>query len=304
VSWRGKLETLRDRTRQSLVTHGLDLVDPELAPVARLRQPVLDVLPPDALALDPDIYVPQVELGAPGIEFRLQEQLRLLERLGMHKRLFAELRRDPSLSRGSVSADRLFNGQYHTPDAEVYAAMIADRRPRAIVEVGAGYSTRIARKTIDLLALPTELVVVDPNPRVRIGATADLWIQTRIENSKKLEVGATDFLFIDSSHVIRPGGDAQYLLNHLVPALPVGAVVHVHDVFCPWDYPDAYRRRLYTEQYVVQALLSGSRRYRILFATHLMARRHTEGMRAAFGPTVGAGQDHHGSSLWFEVGAD
>ncbi len=60
------------------------------------------------------------------------------------------------------------NGFFLTPDAEVYASMILDRRPRRIIEVGSGFSTLIARKTIQHVGYPTKLVAVDPYPRTNV----------------------------------------------------------------------------------------------------------------------------------------
>jgi hypothetical protein len=136
-----------------------------------------------------------------------------------------------------------------------------------------------------------------------MAAATDTWLRTRVEAlSVDDEVFRSQrpILFIDSSHAVRAGGDAPFLLNRLVPSLPPGTLVHVHDVFTPYDYPDAYRRRLYGEQYVLQALLSHAPRFRVVFATHHMARRYTAELQGVFGAVVGADQ-HCGASLWFEI---
>jgi hypothetical protein len=52
---------------------------------------------------------------------------------------------------------------------------------------------------------------------------------------------------------------------------------------------------------VLGALLAYSARYRVLFSSHLMARRHGATMRATFGRCVGVEPDFFGSSLWFEI---
>lgn len=302
MSWRGRFETIGLSVRDHVVTGVLTLVDPELVTIARLRSSISDVLPPNALRLRDSDYVPRLQLGAHGIDYREPEQLARIERWRTLQPLFAEIRAETSLRQGPERRDRLYNGQFHTPDAEIYAAFIADRRPTSIIEVGAGFSTRIARRAIDVLGTGTSLTVIDPQPRVAIDSIGDEVIVARVEelgNDFQVEPGS--FLFIDSSHVVRAGGDVPFLLNQIVPALPAGVTVQIHDYFCPWDYPDAYRRRLYTEQYVVQALLAHAPRFRVLFAAHLMARRHAERMRDTFGPRVADDPDHFGSSLWFET---
>jgi hypothetical protein len=303
MSWRGKAETLAAIVRKRAIQRSLDLLDPELATFTRLRGALRDVVPPNTPTLDAKSYVPDALLGWLGIEFDEADQLTLLERWGGDRQpLFAELRAEPSINVSAADSDAVTNGQFHTPDAEVYAALIADRKPSRIVEVGAGYSTRVARKTIDEIGLATELCVIDPAPRVPIEMIADRFVQKRLEDvADELGLGAGTMLFIDSSHVVRTGGDIPVLFNQIVPGLPAGVIVHVHDVFIPWDYPASYQRRLYTEQYVLGALLAYSARYRILFSSHLMARRHGDAMRAAFGSRVGVETDFFGSSLWFAI---
>jgi hypothetical protein len=303
MSWRGKAQTLAAIVREQVLVQSLRVLDPELAAYARLRGALGDVVPPGASSLDATSYVPEVVLGSRGVEFHEGDQLRLLERWGdRHRPLFAALRAEPSINVAAATSGTLLNGQFHTPDAEVYAALIADRKPSKIIEVGAGYSTRVARKTIDELGLATELCVIDPAPRVAIENVADRFVAMRLEDAvEELQLRAGTMLFIDSSHVVRTGGDIPVIFNQIVPGLPTGVAVHVHDIFIPWDYPAAYQRRLYTEQYALCALLAYSPRYRVLFSSHLMARRHGEAMHSAFGPRVGADADFFGSSIWFEI---
>ena len=45
-----------------------------------------------------------------------------------------------------------------------------------------------------------------------------------------------DILFIDSSHGVKIGGDVNYPSLQVVPRLKPGVIVHIHDVFLPFDY--------------------------------------------------------------------
>ena len=112
-------------------------------------------------------------------------------------------------------------------------------------------------------------------------------------------VGAGDLLFIDSSHVLRAGGDLPYLFGEVVPSLPVGVLVHVHDIYLPFAYPSRFAKAMWTEQYVLQAMLAHTPRYQVVFASHMMGRDHTEAMRQAFGPYVGSNPKAYGQSFWF-----
>ena len=195
------------------------------------------------------------------------------------------------------------NPFFATPDAEFYAGLIADRRPDTIVEVGGGYSTVVARRTIERAGLPTRIVVVDPEPRTDVAGSADELIRSRVEEVGADRLGLTSdtLLFIDSSHVVRPRGDVPWLFGELLPTLPSGVLVHVHDVFLPWDYPDSMRLRLYGEQYVLQALLAHSKRYRVIAAVHCLCRRHPDALRATFGDWLDHEPGLYGGSFWLEV---
>lgn len=45
-----------------------------------------------------------------------------------------------------------------------------------------------------------------------------------------------DILFIDSSHIIRPGGDVLFEYLEILPRLKKGVYVHIHDIFSPNNY--------------------------------------------------------------------
>jgi hypothetical protein len=143
--------------------------------------------------------------------------------------------------------------------------------------------------------------VVDPEPRADVGAAVDLLIRSGVQEieSDAVPLGEPMILFIDSSHVTRIGGDVPYLYNQVVPNLASGSLVHVHDIFIPFDYRDDYHPRHYTEQYVVHALLARSAGLLVEFACVYMSWRHPHEMRATFGDTVPS--RHAGASLWFSV---
>ncbi len=239
-----------------------------------------------------------------GIDLRVDEQLeRLTAWTERGTDVFAAIRADRKVNLTGPTDGPVSNDYYPTPDAEVYASLILDLAPGRIVEVGGGFSTLVARHAIERSGLDTALVVVDPEPRTEVRAAASELVQQRVETlaMEDLAVRGGDILFIDSSHVVRTGGDLPHLLLEIVPRLQSGAVVHVHDIYLPYGYASEYAKRLWTEQYLVQALLSGSTRYDVVFATHMMSRRHPNAMREAFGPSVGTTPVRHGASFWFTV---
>lgn len=239
-----------------------------------------------------------------GIDLNPQEQVALLEEFADFHALFTMIRTDPRINpQYHTSGDRIRNGYYPTPDAETYAAIIARTRPPRIVEVGGGYSTLIARAVIDRLQLATELVVVDPAPRTDVRLAAHRLITARVENYclAGMALPPSSILFIDSSHVLRAGGDVAYLYDEVIPNLAVGVRVHVHDIFLPFDYSASALRAWWTEQYVLEALLSHSPRYHIELTLRWLTRTAPELMARVFGPVVTENPAHGGGSVWFRI---
>jgi hypothetical protein len=258
-----------------------------------------------------DYYTPSILLGHDGIDLQVSKQLGRLDawRSERYQALFRELRQDPLindpptwLSEG-VGPAELHNGFYPTPDAEIYGAMILDIEPRNIVEVGSGYSSLIARRAIQYATLPTKLTVIDPSPRTEVRFAADEIANDPVEDSDlhHRSWGANDILFIDSSHICRSRGDVAYLFCKVIPTLPAGVFVHVHDIFIPYDYPTNYDSRCYNEQYLLYCTLSGSSRYLTILSTHYLARSRARPMQEVFSPKVGASQLYNGASYWFHV---
>jgi hypothetical protein len=256
---------------------------------------------------EPDVqpFVPLGRLGCRGLALDAEEQRARLKRWASepYPGLFAALGSDPTINTQGPGPTVIHNGFYPTPDAEIYAAMILDARPARIVEVGSGFSSLIARAAIRHCGLDTELIVIDPTPRTDVRGAVDRLILKPVEESglDGFSWGDRDILFIDSSHVCRTRGDLPYLFCRVLPALPAGMTVHVHDIFLPYDYPNNYDLRCYNEQYLLFCLLNESARYRTLLATHWLSREHGEAMRAVFGEAVGRDPLYFGASYWFRI---
>ena len=112
------------------------------------------------------------------------------------------------------------------------------------------------------------------------------------------DLGAGDILFVDSSHVLMPGSDVDCILNHLLPRLPAGVVVHFHDIFLPDAYPAAWSWRGYNEQNAVAALLSGG--WRLLWSSHWVATRMSGDVVAAGLARLPLNAGGYEGSLWLE----
>jgi hypothetical protein len=187
------------------------------------------------------------------------------------------------------------NGFFETVDAEIAYCMVRHYKPRRIVEVGGGYSSRVMAAALDqnfkLNGVRGELVTIDPYPdRFPQKALSDRvhLITQNIQNVDLdvfLSLQSGDFLFLDSSHVVAIGSDVVREYLEIVPRLAGGVVIHAHDIFIPADYPrEAVLHNLafWSEQYLLQALLMFSPQFEVLWGSSCMQSRATTALESAF----------------------
>jgi hypothetical protein len=187
-------------------------------------------------------------------------------------------------------------------DAAITYSFVRGYRPRRIVEVGSGHSTRFMAEAIADGDLSTKLMAIDPAPRASIVGTRAQLVRNPVPDcgdAPFAELGSGDILFIDSSHVLMPGTDVDYLLNRILPGLPVGTLVHFHDVFLPEDYPAAWAWRGYNEQLGVATLLLGGA-WRVLFSSHYVETRMPSEVAASAVGSMSLVPSARPSSIWLE----
>ncbi|MFQ5467721.1 MAG: class I SAM-dependent methyltransferase [Kiloniellaceae bacterium] len=185
-------------------------------------------------------------------------------------------------------------------DAAVAYAMVRHLAPRNIVEIGAGHSTRFLARAIADGGLDTRFLAIDPAPRAVVdGLAVELCRQTVQDADPEIfaRLGPGDLLTIDSSHILVPGSDVDLLFGRVLPALPAGALVHIHDVFLPDDYPPAWEWRGYNEQLGVLPLLLGGG-WEAMFASHYVVTRMAEALGATAVARLPLAAGAHETSLW------
>jgi predicted O-methyltransferase YrrM len=160
-------------------------------------------------------------------------------------------------------------------DAAAAYAIVRRERPARIVEIGSGHSTRFLARAVLDGALATEIVCIDPAPRARIAQLAVRHVPVLLQDADPAlftALGPGDVLFVDSSHIAMPGTDVDRLFLDVLPRLPAGVLVHVHDVFLPDPYPPEWAWRGYNEQLLVGALIAGGG-YELGWSSHWAATR-------------------------------
>ncbi len=186
--------------------------------------------------------------------------------------------------------------------------IIAYYKPQNYIEIGSGNSTKVARKSVLNNNLNTKIYSYDPYPRRNIDHLADVVVREPFENSNILEIAENlnenDILFIDNSHRVFPNSDAMVFFMELLPILKKGVIVHVHDVYLPYDYPQFMCDRFYNEQYLLAAfLLSNPQKYETIFPAFFVSKDEvlSQLLLPIWENLKIKNVEKHGGSFWFKI---
>jgi hypothetical protein len=185
--------------------------------------------------------------------------------------------------------------------------MIARFKPKRYIEIGSGYSTRMAHMAITRQNLGTELISIDPKPRVEIEQLPNRVIRKPFETIDFDIVGAldtNDILFIDNSHRILPNSDSMVFFLEILPRLKRGVIVHLHDIYLPYDYPEFMCERVYSEQYGLAIyLLADPDKYETILPNYYISedRALSEVIAPIWNHENLQDVERHGGSFWLRI---
>jgi len=225
------------------------------------------------------------ERNLPGIDWRVPEQMALLSGF----RFSHELEDMPT----EFVDNKTFhfgNEFFEAGDAEYWYNLIRLAKPRRIIEIGSGNSTKlarlaIARNTEDNPNYSCEHICIEPYEAEWLDELGVQVIRKKVEEVELdffQKLDNNDILFIDSSHVIRPQGDVLYEFLEILPLLGTGVIVHIHDIFTPRDYLDRFIKkevRLWNEQYLLEAFLTNNSEWEILGALNFLHHNYFDLMK-------------------------
>jgi predicted O-methyltransferase YrrM len=154
--------------------------------------------------------------------------------------------------------------------------MVRRHKPSRIIEIGSGHSTRFVAAAVQDGALPTKITAIDPAPRADIARLPNVTVhQTTLQHTDLSvfdSLGSNDIVMIDSSHIALPGSDVDILMGRILPTLPSGVLIQIHDIFLPDPYPESWAWRGYNEQLPVATLMAGGG-FRPIWSSHWVATR-------------------------------
>jgi hypothetical protein len=187
-------------------------------------------------------------------------------------------------------------------------AIVAETKPGRYVEVGSGNSTKVAYKAVEDHGLSTKIISIDPYPRAEIDSLAHEIIRKpfeAVETGWLAELESGDILFIDNSHRMLPNSDATVFFMETLPALKPGVIVHIHDIYLPYDYPQFMCDRFYTEQYgLAIAMMANPKRYQSIFPAYFISEdpELSASIANIWEHPNTQGVERHGGSYWLVIG--
>lgn len=270
------------------------------APPGHFYSPIPDL---DVVDADAARIFDRTMTSVPGIDIAEARQLELFETL-------TGLLGDWAFPVAADGEHRYFSGPgnfaYGIGDAMMLHAMLRHLRPRRLVEIGSGFSSCMTLDTNErFLDGSVEVTFVEPYPEllyslIRDGERDRIRVhEYRLQDVPDevftaLEAG--DILFIDSTHVARVGSDVVDIFARVLPLVAPGVVIHLHDVFWPFEYPQDWVRegRAWTEIYVLRSFLQYNEAFEILLFNNYLATVHGD-LIARLLPRM---HENAGGSIW------
>ncbi|MBN1845665.1 MAG: class I SAM-dependent methyltransferase, partial [Sedimentisphaerales bacterium] len=239
--------------------------------------------------------------SCPGIHLNVQKQLGLIKELAMY---YSEL---PFSGNREKGKRYYYNNSYFgCGSAVILYSLMRHFLPRRIIEIGSGYSSAAMLDVNDCFFNQSiKFSFVEPYPdrllslltesdRAKHTIYAD--IVQNVQSSVFAELGVNDILFIDSSHVAKIGSDVVYLVTEIMPTLPKGVIVHIHDIYWPFEYPEDWvmSGRGWNEAYLLKAFLQFNDSFEVLLFNSYLA-IHQQDIMTKYLPLF---LPKSGSSLW------
>ncbi|MBK7602632.1 MAG: class I SAM-dependent methyltransferase [Saprospiraceae bacterium] len=214
--------------------------------------------------------------------------------------------KDSSIEKDSIKP-AWNNGFLPGLDIIAIYAILAKFKPSKYIEIGSGNSTKVAYKAKKELGLTTKIISIDPMPRAEIDSLADEVHRKPFENLDFDIVDLleeNDILFVDNSHRILPNSDSMVFYMEILPRLKKGVIVHIHDIYLPYDYPQFMCDRAYSEQYGLAIyLLANPEKYKTIFPNYFVS--EDKELSSILSPIWDGDSmknvERHGGSYWIRI---
>jgi len=177
-------------------------------------------------------------------------------------------------------------------EANFLYCFIHEKRPARIVQIGSGVSTAVILAASREAGYKPEIICIDPFPTQFLRKAAESCeIKLIVEKAQQTsletltDLGKQGFLFIDSTHTVKPGSEVNYLILEVLPRLPLGSYVHFHDIYFPYDYSRGLLTQelfFHNESTLLQAFLTNNPKYTLMASLSMLHYAHPEELKQIF----------------------
>ncbi|MGH3449462.1 MAG: class I SAM-dependent methyltransferase [Haloechinothrix sp.] len=208
--------------------------------------------------------------------------------------------------------------RYGLIEAQVLHCVVRTLAPRRIVEIGSGASTALMSDAVTRNMAEGRpegtIVAVDPYMPPEVRALPHVEVREipaqQVPAETFADLAEGDMLFIDSTHALRTGSELHRIYLELLPSLPPGVLVHIHDIYLPYLYSPWVLSDFWDwqETALLAALLTGNPNFEVLSCQSALHHAMPDQLRSvlpdyqprpmAGGIDRGGSDGHFPSSIW------
>lgn len=210
------------------------------------------------------------------------------------------------------------NGTFTFGCASALHCYIRHLKPKRIIEIGSGNSSRVINEALSLNRRDdpdkVDYLIVDPYCGFAdddLEFCSDI-IKNRVEDLPLVffsSLSENDILFIDSSHVSKAGSDVNFLILEVLPILQKSVYIHFHDIPMPFEYDKKYFvgsefRVFWSESYLLEAFLKYNSQFEVTMPMAFLQAFHMSTLLDLFPQARGIPFGFESGSMWIKRAAD
>lgn len=226
-----------------------------------------------------------------GINWNLTEQLEYLQKI------FPKYEEEyvPSLNKGLSLVD-----------AFVLYAMIREKKPKVMIEIGSGDTTKISLEALRINrneGNSYKFYAIEPHPGKELRKIQDEdfeLIDRKLQEVSIDLLSTADLLFVDSSHVSKINSDVNCEILEIIPKLKIGSLIHWHDIVIPTNYWKEWiddGNMFWNESYMVHSFMLFNESFKTIWAGRYMQLNYLNEMQQIF---LYFQDTHRLTSFWIE----
>ena len=142
---------------------------------------------------------------------------------------------------------------YGKIESIILQSVINKKKIKRVLEIGSGISTFCIIDSLNISNnMNYKVMCIEPNPSDSLLNLAKekkiTLIKKNIEEvpTKKILDFRADFLFIDTTHTVKPLSDVEFIYTRILPNIK-NCIIHIHDIYFPYLYQNNLHKKSYMQ---------------------------------------------------------